>query len=693
MLSLCVSLSVVAVLILLLLHSIAKNYSLLLKVRQLETQNTKLHQNLQVLSDQLNLDYLRRGPDEENAKSIVSAKSDLLEVDSSDVPVCDVIHVAMVVSGSVAIRRLIVVVKSILFHCHNPLHFHLLTDPHTKEVLSTIFCTWHLSAVNVSFYSISHAIEMVEWIPNSHYSGVFGLVKLTLATILPSSLDAVIVLDTDLMLAADISMLWRFITHLKRKKKQLGLVENQSDWYLGNMWKKHKPWPAVGRGFNTGVILLNLELMRSMDWNSTWHLVAKEALMEHRKVALADQDVMNAVVKRDKDIVLMLPCVWNIQLSENTLSEYCFKSAHHFKIIHWNSAAKLDVKNIHAPRFKNLFTMFENYDSTLFKTHFTDCPSTPNSNIISLKDEEEEEDPCSDFRKEAKLVHRIHPFYLDYSYNPRDPNDVTLVTQMSMDRLHMLEPLCLSWRGPLSIALYSSDADLKELTNHIEASPVLRDHRKLALHIVSKGSRFYPVNHLRNIALGYARTPYIFLSDMDFLPMAGLYEYMKEALRVLMAEKRALIVPAFESLRYRNDFPANKSQVLSMLEAGTLLTFRYHEWREGHAPTHFEHWRKTKRPYKVKWAENFEPYVIVNRNVTRYDERFVGFGWNKVSHVTELAAQGYDFVVLPEAFMIHLPHAPSADITKFRQSKSYKDCMEVLKEFRKDLVQKYKNKG
>lgn len=28
----------------------------------------------------------------------------------------------------------------------------------------------------------------------------------------------------------------------------LGLVENQSDWYLGKLWKKHKPWPALGRG-------------------------------------------------------------------------------------------------------------------------------------------------------------------------------------------------------------------------------------------------------------------------------------------------------------------------------------------------------------------------------------------------------------------------------------------------------------
>ncbi len=27
----------------------------------------------------------------------------------------------------------------------------------------------------------------------------------------------------------------------------IGLVENQSDWYLGKLWKHHRPWPALVR--------------------------------------------------------------------------------------------------------------------------------------------------------------------------------------------------------------------------------------------------------------------------------------------------------------------------------------------------------------------------------------------------------------------------------------------------------------
>ncbi len=44
---------------------------------------------------------------------------------------------------------------------------------------------------------------------------------------------------------------------------------------------------------------------------------------------------------------------------------------------------------------------------------------------------------------------------------------------------------------------------------------------------------------------------------------------------------------------------------------------------------------------QVTWEPDFEPYVVVPKNIPEYDERFVGFGWNKVSHILELDAQGY----------------------------------------------------
>ncbi len=41
----------------------------------------------------------------------------------------------------------------------------------------------------------------------------------------------------------------------------LGLTQEQDDWYLpGRM--TDRPWPALGRGFNTGVMLMHLDRLR-----------------------------------------------------------------------------------------------------------------------------------------------------------------------------------------------------------------------------------------------------------------------------------------------------------------------------------------------------------------------------------------------------------------------------------------------
>ena len=46
--------------------------------------------------------------------------------------------------------------------------------------------------------------------------------------------------------------------------------------------------------------------------------------------------------------------------------------------------------------------------------------------------------------------------------------------------------------------------------------------------------QFYPVNYLRNVALNQVTTPFVLLSDIDFLPMFGLYDYLRKA--VVMAD-------------------------------------------------------------------------------------------------------------------------------------------------------------
>jgi len=194
------------------------------------------------------------------------------------------------------------------------------------------------------------------------------------------------------------------------------------------------------------------------------------------------------------------------------------------------------------------------------------------------------------------------------------------------------------------------------------------------------------------VALKESSAPVVFLIDVDFLPAYGAYELLREAvINAGHLERKAFVVPAFETLRYRFTFPKSKSELLNALDTGQLQTFRQDVWTKGHAATDYEKWRTATTPYAVSWTADFEPYVVVDgRKVPTFDTRFLGFGWNKVAHSMEMDAAGYDFVVLPNVFIIHLPHAPSYDIVKYRSSPSYRKCLRILKgEFLKDITKRY----
>src|SRR4029434_9995898 len=90
-------------------------------------------------------------------------------------------------------------------------------------------------------------------------------------------------------------------------------------------------------------------------------------------------------------------------------------------------------------------------------------------------------------------------------------------------RLQMLEAICKHWESALSLALYRSDAEAQQFLRYAQGSEVLMSRGNVGYHIVYKEGQFYPVNLLRNVAMRQVNTPYMFLSDIDFLPMYGLY--------------------------------------------------------------------------------------------------------------------------------------------------------------------------
>uniref|UniRef100_A0A914W8Z2 Uncharacterized protein n=1 Tax=Plectus sambesii TaxID=2011161 RepID=A0A914W8Z2_9BILA len=112
-----------------------------------------------------------------------------------DIPECETIHVGIVCAGFDSAARTSTLVKSLLYHRRHPLHLHLVVDNSSHLVLERLFETWQLPAVAVSLYDSEAVVEQVSWIPNRHYSGIYGLLKLTLPDVLPTDLDKVRIFD------------------------------------------------------------------------------------------------------------------------------------------------------------------------------------------------------------------------------------------------------------------------------------------------------------------------------------------------------------------------------------------------------------------------------------------------------------------------------------------------------------------
>lgn len=60
------------------------------------------------------------------------------------------------------------------------------------------------------------------------------------------------------------------------------------------------------------------------------------------------------------------------------------------------------------------------------------------------------------------------------------------------------------------------------------------------------------------------------------------------------------MITAFETQRYKIDFPKSKTELIEMLNVGILYTFRFHIWPVGHSPTDYQKFKTATKPYKIE---------------------------------------------------------------------------------------------
>lgn len=149
-------------------------------------------------------------------------------------------------------------------------------------------------------------------------------------------------------------------------------------------------------------------------------------------------------------------------------------------------------------------------------------------------------------------------------------HELTFVSQVSMDRLTVLEQSLRTWNGPISLSIY---VPISNSTKQIQDWQRLYINKKISflnislekssiILLPSSNVNHYPINLLRNLAVKMVKTRFMFLVDADFQPSPNLETNFLNILskyhsNYLKAHdpngcRMAFVVPAFEYLEMPN---------------------------------------------------------------------------------------------------------------------------------------------
>ena len=336
-----------------------------------------------------------------------------------------------------------------------------------------------------------------------------------------------------------------------------------------------------------------------------------------------------------------------------------------------------------------------------------------------------------------------------------DEPQTTLVTQLDTERLWLANEICERWKEPIVMLVYFSEEhiyddmvregffpdNLKAGCPQMDLILVVND---MVVNHENERDNLYPINLLRNLALEAARTSHVLLTDADFLPSQHLAsdissalqtrQAARQALEIDQSQRDALVVPAFE-VEFKNDdvmqqaFLASPSQMSHMIPTDwdglqtcmsneTCAVFHQKLCPQGHSSTRTDVWLKKDwyddisspndtiisniKRIPCMLSSSYEPYMVLpwcpsnaqdppQRISPLYDERFVGYGKNKVQYIEHLRHFDYDFFVVPQGYLIHAPHAFSADrVAHDRNHDSVRsESVELWQTFQNEIHDKY----
>ncbi|KAA8494156.1 Glycosyltransferase-like protein gnt14 [Porphyridium purpureum] len=250
---------------------------------------------------------------------------------------------------------------------------------------------------------------------------------------------------------------------------------------------------------------------------------------------------------------------------------------------------------------------------------------------------------------------------------PAASDQLTLAVALSADRISRLVRVAeLYPDSPISAAVHvNSEEDVALVLQHWRAHAALHRHVNLTIAYEKAYAKrgAFPINLLRNVALENVHTEFVSLIDVDLLPSSDHFRCLGPVLAEMLSPPegkgdnqtvRALVLPVF-MVDVGVAVPRHKDELVQLLHAEKSCPYCIVSQKG----TKFERWYAAWEAQELRITDQYEPYVIMRtRDFFPFDERFVGYGFNKVQWVWAAARAGKRLRLyqLPDTWLVHMNH-------------------------------------
>ena len=284
-----------------------------------------------------------------------------------------------------------------------------------------------------------------------------------------------------------------------------------------------------------------------------------------------------------------------------------------------------------------------------------------------------------------------------------DPEDITVATHLTPNKIDRLVAMKKRWNGPISASI-----KISSLEEFIKFCSDLSFHNAHLQHVglhffFEHRSRSYPINILRNLALKNVKSNYVAILDVDFLPSPiNTNQHLRSIFAYHSFEEAKLnstvyVMPAFEvkhekfvnTVINHTELPGTRERLMKMMnttdENEKIVVFHEESYKPGHRSTNYSRWTSNleETSYSIEVLEfGYEPYIIgAVKNLPRFFEDFRGYGMNKLSYLVQLYYAGFSLRVLRDVFVLHLNHPSTYGNQKRKSLERNLNCSKFFVKF------------